>query len=329
MRTRFSLVFLALMLIYAQESLSAAREAFALWQQTVAPSLLPFFAMLPALTAPEAIAVYARALQWPCRLLGFPGELGGAVGIAMAAGSPAGAKALIRIASQKPLPASALFRCALLCAGVSPGFLLSGVGAGMLGDPSAGMILLLAHDGALLLSALLFRLLPLPDAPLSIPKAPEASEPSPIWFSVQNALMILCWMAVFGVGARILQALLPDVCAPFISLLAEFSGGCRYACALGLPREQTLTLLGAVIGFGGVCAGVQNLSALKPLGIPPQMYFAAKLIHASLTALLCRALCDLPIRMPAIELRPEFTLPFLGVLCAGVLLLHLRRTQRD
>ncbi len=322
MKIRFSLLFLALMLLYPKDSLSAAQEAFTLWQQTVAPSLLPFFAVLPALTCREATEAFARALKWPCRLLGLPGEVGGAVDIAFAAGSPAGAKALVRIASQQPLPAGALFRAALLCAGVSPGFMLTGVGAGMLGDPGAGVILMLSQCAALILSALLFRVLPLPEDPLNLPATDEEAAPSAIQFAVQGALTILGWMALFAVGARILQILLPDFCAPYISLLAEFSSGCRYACDLPLSRPDMLALLGAVIGFGGICAACQNLSALKPLGIPPQMYFAAKAVQAALSAMFCRALCDF--ELPAIPMDPEHMLPVLAVLC-GILFLRHRR----
>ena len=318
------MLFMALMLLYAKDSLSAAQEAFALWQQTVAPSLLPFFAVLPALTCREATDWYARALKWPCRLLGLPGELGGAAGIAFAAGSPAGARALVRIASRRPLPSDALFRAALLCSGVSPGFVISGVGAGMLGDSGAGAALLAAHLLSLVLSCLLFRLLPLPTAPVARPEPDESAGMAAIPFAVQSALSILGWMMLFAVGARLMQNLLPDVCAPLPPLLAEFSGGCRYAYALNLPREWLLPLLGAVIGFGGVCAGCQNLSALKPLNIPPGMYFSAKAAQAAICALLCRAMCEL--RLPAPSLKPEHVLPVLAAVC---LLPLLGRRRHD
>ncbi len=323
MKIWFSLLFLSLMLLYPQDSLSAAREAFALWQQTVAPSLLPFFAVLPALTCREATELYARALRQPCRLLGLPGEVGGAVGIAFAAGSPAGARALMRIAAQKPLPADALFRAALLCAGVSPGFLLSGVGAGMLNDPGAGATLALSQCAALISSALLFRLLPLPRTPLPLPAAEDGAEPAAVPFAVQGALSILGWTVLFAVGARIAQLLLPPACAPLTALLSEFSGGCRYACGLNLSRAELLPLLGAVIGFGGICAGCQNLSALRPLGISPQMYFAAKAAQAALCALFCRALCDCD--LPSISLEPTCVLPILSALCMAP---YLRRRRR-
>ena len=317
MPLRFSVLFLALMLIYPQQSLAAAREAFALWQQTVAPSLLPFFALIPALTCPEATACFSRLLKWPCRLFAIPEDFAGAVGVALAAGSPAGARALMRIASRKPYPAGAVFRTAMLCAGVSPGFLISGVGAGMLNDPSAGMILLLSQLLALTLTVRLLLVAKLPDVPLSLPDENAAAEPSPVLYAANGVLSILVWMTVFAVGTRIAGTLFPAA-APYLPFFAEFSTGCAHAAGLPLSRKWTLPLLGAIIGFGGLCAGFQNLAALKPLGIPAPMYFAAKIIHASLCAVFARALCFLS--LPTFSFTPQHVLPVLAIVCLVPLL---------
>jgi len=316
MPLRFSVLFLALMLIYPQQSLAAAREAFSLWQQTVAPSLLPFFALIPALTCPEATAYFSRLLKWPCRLLAIPEDFAGAVGVALAAGSPAGARALMRIASRKPYPAGAVFRTAMLCAGVSPGFLISGVGAGMLNDPSAGMVLLVSQLLALAVSAHLLLGANLPGAPLSLPDETAADDPSPILYAAKGVLSILVWMTVFAVGTRIAGILLPAA-APYMPFFAEFSTGCAHAASLELPPEILLPLLGAVIGFGGLCAGCQNLAVLQPLGIPSTIYFAAKAIHASLCALFARVLMQL--HLPSVSFAPEHILPLLAIVCLAPL----------
>ena len=312
MPLRFAVLFLAFMLIYPQQSLAAAREAFALWQQTVAPSLLPFFALIPTLTCPEATACFALLLKWPCRLLAVPEEFAGAMGVALAAGSPAGARALMRIAARKTVPAGAVFRAAMLCSGVSPGFLISGVGAGMLGDPSSGMILLLAQLLALFAASRLLLLVKLPDAPCPLSDDTAATALSPILFAAQGVLSILVWMVVFAVGTRIAGILFPSA-APYLPFFAEFSTGCAHVAEILLPREWALPLLGAVIGFGGVCAGCQNLAVLRPLGIPAPLYFAAKLIHASLCALFARVLCALS--LPTLSFAPQYVLPVLAAIC--------------
>lgn len=322
MPLRFAAVFLALMLIYPQDSLSAARDAFALWQQTVAPSLLPFFALIPALTCPEAAACFAKMLKYPCRILSVPEDFASAVGVALAAGSPAGARALMRIAARKPSPADALFRTALLCAGVSPGFLISGVGAGMLNDPAAGMTLLASQLLALLISARLLQLASLPTVPIAIPAEEASGEPSPILFASQGVLSILVWMVVFAVGTRIAQILLPAT-APYMPFFAEFSTGCSYTASLGLSREIALPALGAVIGFGGLCAGFQNLAVLEALHIPALLYFSAKIIHATLCAILTRALMHL--HLPTLSFTPESILPVLAFICLLPLIKRIKR----
>lgn len=299
---------LALLLIYPQDSLSAAREAFALWQQTVAPSLLPFFALIPALTTSEASAAFAGLLRLPCRLLGVPPDFAGAAGVALAAGSPAGARALVRIAARGSYPADGLFRAVMLCAGVSPGFLISGVGAGMLGEPAAGMTLLVSQLLALTTGSLLLRPVRIPGEIAPPPAEPEAKNPSPILFAANGVLSILVWMVAFAVGVRICQILLPAA-APWLPFCAEFSAGCAYAAALGLP----LWAIAVVIGFGGICAGCQNLAVLRPLAIPARMYFAGKLIHASLCAIFTHALSA--VTLPEISFAPQHVLPALGIAC--------------
>ena len=302
-----AVICLALLLIYPQDRLAAARDACLLWQQTVAPSLIPFFALIPALTCPEAAACFSRIMRLPCRMLGVQEAFAGAVGIAFAAGSPAGTKALMRIAAGSTQPSGALFRSVMLCAGGSPGFLVSGVGAGMLGAPSAGMILLLSQLLALIAAAGLLRLAVPDDAPVVIPHSAGA-EASPVLFAVNGVLAILIWMVTFAVGARLIAILLPAA-APFLPFAAEFSAGCAHAVKMRLP----LWGVAAVVGFGGVCAGCQNLSVVRSAGISPAMYFAGKAIHASLCALFARLLCD--VRLPQISFAPQHVLLWLLAAC--------------
>lgn len=308
MPPRFAPICLCLLLIYPRESLAAARDAFALWQMTVAPSLIPFFALIPALTTAEATSCFARLLRLPCRLLGIPADFAGAAGVALSAGSPAGARALMHVAARRPYPAGDLFRAAMLCSGVSPGFLISGAGAGMLGDPAAGICLMLSQLLALAAASVLLRCIPLPAQSVSLPPAAEESAPSPGMFAARGVLSILVWMTVFSAGTAVLSALLPAA-APIFAFAAEFSAGCAHAASLRLP----LWAVAAVAGFGGICAGCQNLAVLKPLSLPPGMYFAVKVIHAALCALFCRALTDIP--LPALSLAPRHVLPLLIFAC--------------
>ena len=314
MPLRFAVLFLALMLLYPQAALSAARSAFALWQQTVAPSLLPFFALIPALTSPEATACFGHLLRLPCRLLGIPEAAAGAVGIALAAGSPAGARALACIAAAESLPSGGALRAALMCGGVSPGFIVSGVGAGMLGDPSLGTLLLAAQILSLLSTSLLLRIL-LPQN-MRLPPAADAAAASvpPIRFALSGVASILVWMVIFSVGTSIAGEICPAA-APIFALSAEFSTACAWAAQQNLP----LWAFGMVIGFGGVCVFCQNMAVLKTVGIPPGMFFAGKCIHA----VLCGAFTLLLgcVRMPALSFAPQWVLPFLCIACV----LPLRR----
>ena len=55
-----------------------------------------------------------------------------------------------------------------------------------------------------------------------------------------------------------------------------------------------LALTAAVVGFGGVCVGFQNLNALRGCGIPTMECFALRLA----AAVLCAAFAAIQVQMP-------------------------------
>ena len=132
-----AVLFVALLMASPSEALAAARQAIAVWAGSFLPALLPFFAVTPALSSDEAARLYAKFFgrAFEC-LFGCPGQLSGAAMIGLMAGSPAGAIAAGRLRGHAT--GAELTRGALLASGVSPGFMLSAVGAAMLGDARLG-----------------------------------------------------------------------------------------------------------------------------------------------------------------------------------------------
>ena len=92
-----------LLLLWPAEALSAAQGAMRTWAGSVGPSLFPFLALLPMLTATAARRVYARALGWLMRpLFRLPGSAARPLLIGLLAGSPAGALAVERVSEGMP-----------------------------------------------------------------------------------------------------------------------------------------------------------------------------------------------------------------------------------
>jgi hypothetical protein len=156
LRLMAGLIFAALLILNPTGALDAARQALGVWATSFVPALLPFFAVTPALSSDEAAALYSRLLGRPFgALFGCPGHLAGAALIGLMAGSPAGAIAAGRL--RRRATGAQLTRAALLASGVSPGFLISAVGASMLGDANLGAILLRSLLGALGIGGLILR----------------------------------------------------------------------------------------------------------------------------------------------------------------------------
>ena len=133
----------ALLLMRPEAAVNGAREAMAHWYYAVAPSLFPFMALMPLLTCEAALSAYESALGGIMeRAFRLPGAAASALVIGMVAGSPAGCVAAARVAGRCRLSRGQFERLSLACCGLSPAFLISGVGAAMLGDPAAGRLLL-------------------------------------------------------------------------------------------------------------------------------------------------------------------------------------------
>ena len=121
-----ALVMAGCLLMMPEVALNAAREAMASWASSVAPALFPFMALMPLLTCDDAARAYEALLGRIVRpLFRLPGAAAPAVLTGMAAGSPAGAMAAVRVASASVLRRGQLERLVICIGGLSPAFLVS------------------------------------------------------------------------------------------------------------------------------------------------------------------------------------------------------------
>ena len=276
---------LAALLARPTEAAQGARLALAQWAQGVAPALFPFMALMPLLTGALA--------DRPCRgplgrafeaLFGLPGAAAPALAAGLAAGSPAGALAARRAAAQTGMPRGRLWQLALGMGGLSPAFLIGGVGAGLLGSPRLGVRLALAQSAAqLTLLALLRRAWR--GESQSVPPLPPDQALPPVRAAVQAVLTVGGYMALFAALARAIGALLDPRAGAALLCLMDVPSGAGLLAALSLPMEQRLVLLSALCGFGGLGIGAQNLAALGPDAPPPRVFWSVRLLSAALCAL--------------------------------------------
>lgn len=276
----------------AAAALGAAR-AMAQWCAVVAPSLFPFLALMPLLTSVPAAA--GRSLLDPLmlRLFNLPGKAASAMFIGMIAGSPAGAIAARRAAVHSGMNRGQLQRLALAVTGFSPAFLIGGIGLGLLGSEAQGWVLLRAQLFTQLTLALLLR------GCWRNRKEPIAAgdgraEEQPVRAAVLTALTICGYMTLFGALAFALRAVVGKGIADALVCALDVPSGAAVTARLSMGMRWKLVLTAAVVGFGGVCVGVQNLNALRGCGIPVMEYFALRLA----AALLCAAFAAIQVQTP-------------------------------
>ena len=261
--------------------LNAAREAMLAWYTSVAPALFPFMALMPMLTSPAAAKGYERLLgRWMRLLFNLPGAAAPAVVVGMVAGSPAGAAAAVRTCAAAGLTKADAERLTMCCCGLSPAFLITGVGAAMLGNPADGTLLLRAQ----ILSQLTMLVATRRTRPSELVQyIEETANTDGVGRAVTAVLGVCGYMVLFNIAAAVIARLLRSEIAGLTALcLLDLPSGARALAALKMGREGKLLVLAATCGLGGGCIAAQNLAACKNVGISKVKYLCARASHAAL-----------------------------------------------
>ena len=276
----------ALLLLRPQKAASAVRAGLALCAGTVVPSLFPFFAaisLLLQLGAAEALGRLCAPIMRPlfrmrgvCALPLLAGLLGG---------YPSGAKTAASLYAQGRITRQEAELLLGFCDNCGPAFLLGCVGAGVLGNPDAGLWLYAVHIlSAILAGILLCRLSgdrgpvllgsALPAAPVSFPQA--------LTSSVTGALASTLNVCAFVVFFQVLSALPPAPPPPLVLGILEMVGG----VASLTPGPGGFAAAAAIVGWGGLSVHCQALAVTAPAGLSFRWHWAGKAVQAGLSALL-------------------------------------------
>lgn len=276
----------ALLLLRPQKAASAVRAGLALCAGTVVPSLFPFFAAISLLLQLGA----AEALQGACgKIMGPLFHMRGACALPLLAGLlggyPSGAKTAASLYAQGRITRQEAELLLGFCDNCGPAFLLGCVGAGVLGNPDAGLWLYAVHIlSAILAGILLCRLSgdrgpvllgsALPAAPVSFPQA--------LTSSVTGALASTLNVCAFVVFFQVLSALPPAPPPPLVLGILEMVGG----VASLTPGPGGFAAAAAIVGWGGLSVHCQAMSLAAPEGLSFRWHWAGKALQAVLSALL-------------------------------------------
>jgi len=266
-------------------AVSGAQRAMRIWFSGVAPALFPFLVLMPVLTGPEACTAYRLLFS---KIMGplfhLPGEAAPAMVIGMISGSPGGAIAISAIAARSGMQRGQVWRMAMAAAGVSPAYLIMGVGQGLYGSASLGMKLACAQICVQICMLLMLRGWFAEESAI-VAEAPAKMPDYPVRNAVETVLAICGYMVFFSSVGAVASSLLGRKAGRLLLVILDLPSGLAEIASNGFPMQNFV--LGVAIGFGGMCIAVQNLDALRGCGLSMRDYIAARSIAAGLMGSIC------------------------------------------
>lgn len=281
---------LSAILLQPEAAVQGGQTAMRIWVNSVAPALFPFLVLMPVLTGQEACMAYRRIFAGIMqKLFHLPGEAAPAVIIGMLSGAPGGAMAVNRIAARAGMSRADACRLALSVCGLSPAYLVLGVGQGIYGSAHMGAKLALIQ--ATIQLGFLFLLRGVFDEQNGIVEAAaETENVRPVREAVEVVMIVCGYMVFFSSITNVAVQLLGGNAGRLLLALSDLPSG--MAALAGWNVRWSIFAQGAALGFGGMCIAVQNLDALRGCGVRVADYFAVKLSAAAIFACAAGLCCN-------------------------------------
>ena len=198
-------------------------------------------------------------------------------------GYPSGAKTAAGLYAQGRISQQEAELLLGFCDNCGPAFLLSYVGAGILGGTDLGVKLYLIHIAAALLTGVFLCRLVRDRGPAllgsSLP-VKAVSFPQALTSSVSGALTSTLGICAFVVFFQVLAALPPVPLPPLALGALEMVSG---AAALS-PGRAGFVAAAAIVGWGGLSVHCQAMSLTAPEGLSFRWHWVGKAVQALVSA---------------------------------------------
>ncbi|MFS0856931.1 nucleoside recognition domain-containing protein [Paenibacillus taichungensis] len=309
----------ALLLVIAvvvspKDAFDASIQGLDIWWKIIFPAMLPFLMLSQMLTAfgfTHALGVLLGPLMQ--RWFRLPGKAGLAVVVGMCGGFPAGADTASRLVQDQQITAKQAGIVAAASHFANPLMIILVIGAAFLHQPAAGYFLLIVHWVSGWIATMIgVRLLPKESIGKKFSTAnPSSYKRRSLWSqmmiaareaqerdgrgfgkllgdtvsqAVQTLMMTGGYMIVFAVFVRLLTLYItPGTSVAFWPSLLELHLGTYHLSQSPLTPVLLMSLLAAVLGWGGLCSHLQVSAVLKAAGLAStsMLYFAGiRLLHA-------------------------------------------------
>lgn len=329
------------MLRWPQALANGVSRGLSVCSSVIIPTLYPFMILAGVMTdSPLCTRPSKFSATVTRRLFRLPACCGTAILLSLVGGYPAGALAIGRLRNSGRISVAEARRMSLFCVNGGPGFIVSTVGAGLLGSPRAGWLLFAAHAVTSLMMGIILARADKAGATAEIPST-AVNPPRPLAQVVQDtcaALLTMCGFVVLAAaGLSVWEASgLPHTLqsisgVPAVSwstaaaMLTEVSCGCIAITGSGTLAPFWLCLC---LGWGGLSVQGQLSVALKGQrgeNILTRAFWGGRLVHGCVSGMIAFLLFRvIPVNLPTAS-QPSAT-PFYASPSSSLMLLLLSFT---
>jgi len=294
----------------ADNATAAAKDALSLCAKTVIPNLFPFF-VLSSFFVQIGLTSAAGSFLAPITkmLFGISGCGASVFVIGILCGYPTGAKTVAELYQSNMLSKKEAEHLLPFCNNAGPLFCIGAVGS-MLGSMDVGRFLYFTHLLSALLTGIFLSAGCRKESELPSAKMHTVHIGAAISDSIQSSVTAILTVCGYVVFFSVLRSFFGSLIPPYLLAPLEITAGSAALSVSPFSHPAKLTLLSALIAFGGICVLMQVWGLIAPVGLSLKSYIYGKLLQALLAAGIT-AMFFLP--SPAL-----FRLLFLVILCTAV-----------
>ena len=296
------------------------RRGLSLCAERLVPSLFPFLVISGTVARTglcDKLGAHLHGLTR--RLFGLPGVCTAGIIIGFVGGYPAGASVAAALTRDGRITREEGRRMLRFCVNAGPAFLIGTVGAGMLGSPQSGALLLAAHWLASLCIGCFGRR-PADRSPRPNPLLAAARPlPAALTEAVNESAAALLSMSGFVAFAASLLSVLDALGTP-VAVTAVAAGVTEVSLgSLAVLRTGPLMpfWLGLILGWGGLSVHGQIAVFAAPEGLLTRDFILARVRHGLLAGVLSWGLFRVFPPEIAVAVSAPLVKPFAGSSATG------------
>ncbi len=288
-----------ILLIFSNESTKGALKGLMFCGEVLVPSLFPFMVISTFVVKCGLSAAIGKYIDPITKLLfGVSGNCGATILLSMIGGYPVGARGIYALYKNKEINENDAVKMSYFAVGAGPGFLVSFLGANLLGSLEIGFCLLEAQIISVIFIGLMNKYIfrkknkvkdnkkdiynsntETKNKPLSFTSAMVEATVDGTYGILEMCGMVVIFSAVLGIINSL--TFLPHNLYSYITILFEVTNACNI-----LSRDNNILLIGFAVGFGGLSVHFQIFQALKDIKINQVTFFLFRIIQGLVTCVL-------------------------------------------